>query len=154
MATVQTLFTKLYIASGQPATIDDAGFEALGPYTRIAKIQSIPQRGDSSEDVTADTLDDGRREHFNGILDGGSLQIPYIRDTGDAGQAIVEAANAGNTTYTFIEESPAGKLTGYFGRLGAIEEMEATPTGYEGGMFTIRVNSARTDLTPANITLP
>ena len=141
--THQTIYTKLYIASGKPATEDQAGYEAL-TWTRVVKPLSIPERGDSTEDVSVNSLDDGRVEHFNGVVDGGVLDVPFVTVEGDAGQAILLASTGGNTTYSFKEESPDATVdTYYFGRISAPMITEATPNGWEGFTTQIRVNSAR-----------
>ncbi|MEL6210012.1 MAG: hypothetical protein AAFR44_07490, partial [Pseudomonadota bacterium] len=100
-------------------------------------------------DVAEPTLDDGRVEHFNGAVDGGSLDVPFKFIEGDAGQAILIAAEAGNTTYSFAEVNPdKTAITCYYGRLGAVREREASPTGFKGFVTQARVNSKRVRFAP------
>ena len=83
---------KMSIASGKPATLDATGFAALS-YTQIKGVLNIPENGDTAEDVSEPTLEDGRTEHFYGTKDGGGIDVPLKYIEGDAGQALVLSAD-------------------------------------------------------------
>lgn len=145
MATGDTytdLGTKLKIATGKPATEDQVGYGAL-TWVEIGGVVSLPERGDTSEDITEPTLRDGRNEHFNGLIDGGELAIPMKFIEADAGQAIILANATSNTTYSFQEVDIDGEAHFYYGRIGQLVRREATTSSNKGNIATVRVNSGR-----------
>ncbi len=149
--TKQTIFTEFWMVAGKPATEDKAGYEALTTWLKVAKPISLPERGDSSEDVSETALDTGRTEHFNGTVDGGSLDVPFITVEGDARQAVILGAAASNTTYSFVEKDPDGAtVTAYYGRVGIARIREASANGFAGFTLPIRVNSARVSFAPTS----
>lgn len=145
--TRQTIYTKFYIASGKPATEDKAGYEALS-WTQIAKPINLPERGDTQEDVSENALDTGRTEHFNGVVDGGNLTVPFIWVEGDAGQAILTGQTGGNDTYSFREVEPDDDTAhAYYGRISSVRWREASGNSFKGFTIDVRVNSARSEYT-------
>ncbi len=137
------LGTKLKIAPGRPATEDQAGYGAL-TWTEIEGVISLPERGDTINDVSEPTLKDGRVEHFNGSKDGGVLTAPIKYIEGDAGQAALVAAAGTNDTYSFQEvDSDGVQAHFYYGRVQSVMRREATPDSFKGYSSNIAVNSGR-----------
>lgn len=130
------------IAEGKPATEDQIGYDAL-TWTEAEGVISLPQRGDTTADVSEPTLKDGRVEHFNGAKDGGVLEIPIKYIEGDAGQAILVANAGSNTVYSFEEIDPEGDAHFYYGRIQSVQRREATPNSFKAYIVTIAANSAR-----------
>ena len=137
------LGTGLKIATGRPATEDQAGYGAL-TWTDIEGVLSLPERGDSVEDVSEPTLKDGRVEHFNGAKDGGALSIPIKYIEGDAGQAALVAGAGANTVFSLQEvDSDGVQAHFYYGRIQSVMRREATPNSFKGYNLVFAVNSAR-----------
>lgn len=142
--TAQTIYTQFFISASTPASEDETGYEAL-TWTECDKLISLPERGDTQEDVTESSLSDGRVEHFNGVVDGGRLTLPFIWVEGDAGQAILLASTGGNTNYSFREVEPDGATVhSYQGRLSSPRWREATASSFKGFSVDLLVNTART----------
>lgn len=146
--TFQDIKTELWAIVGKPATVDQAGFEALfagDAAKQIIGVVSIPQRGDSYEDVSEATLADGRLEHFNGVADGGALELPVKHIEGDQGLALLLANEGSNATISFMEVPPEdeGAASYFFGRIGGILRRETTTSSMRGYIAQVRVNSKR-----------
>ncbi|WP_299945358.1 hypothetical protein [uncultured Ruegeria sp.] len=137
------LGTGLKIATGRPATEDQAGYGAL-VWTDIEGVISLPERGDTITDVSEPTLKDGRVEHFNGAKDGGVLSVPIKFIEGDAGQVALVAAAGTNTVYSFQEvDSDGVEAHFYYGRVQSVMRREATPNSFKGYSASLAVNSDR-----------
>lgn len=145
MATGDTytdLGMTLKIATGKPATEDQAGYGAL-TWVEWGGVVSIAERGDTVEDISEPTLKDGRVEHFGGLKDGGQLSVPFKFIEGDAGQAIVIPNGGSNTTYSFQEVDIDGEAHFYYGRLGSVMRRESATNSNKGYIATVNVNSGR-----------
>lgn len=146
--TFQDIKTKLWAVVGKPSTVDATGFAALftgSAGKQVLGVVSIPQRGDSYEDVGEATLADGRFEHFNGVADGGALEIPIKYIEGDEGRELLEANEGSNTTISFMEVPPedGARPVYWFGRVGGVMQRETTTSSMRGVIAQVRVNSAR-----------
>lgn len=140
--TVQDLKTELHVALGRPASETQAGYDALD-FKLVVGAVSIPQRGDSYEDVSEPTLADGRNEHFNGVADGGSLDIPIKWIEGDEGRELMKTNEGSNNTLSFMEIAPDGEVTYWYGRMGGMMRRETTTSSMKGNIAQVRVNSKR-----------
>jgi hypothetical protein len=145
MATGDTygdLGTTLKVASGAPASEDQSGYGLL-TWGLIGGVLSLPQRGDSAEDVSEPTLADGRVEHFVGQLDGGVLEIPIKFIEGDTGQTTLTNAAAGNAEYSFQEVDPDGEAHFYYGRVMSLQRRASSPSTFKAWILRVAVNSTR-----------
>lgn len=144
--TTTSIGGTLHVVAAEPATENAAGYEAL-TFVEIGEVVSIGAIGDTSEDVTVTKLKDGRTEHFNGAKDGGSVPVTCVRETGDAGQAIVESGANTNTTHSFKIVDPDGTAFYFYGRLANVQTPERTASTYEGLTFEMRRNSGTVKVT-------
>jgi hypothetical protein len=144
---------RTLIAVGRPATLDQAGVDAL-TFIDWGGVVSIPERGDEVEDITEPTLLDGRTEHFPGLQDGGALPIPFKYIEGDPGQAVIIPARASNATYTVQEIDIDGVATYYYGRIGSVKRRESSTSTNKGYIATFMVNSDRVELAPNTPVVP
>lgn len=139
--TYGSLGTTLEVSAAKPATLDQTGVNAL-TFTVVGGVASLPQRGDSAEDVSEAVLADGRVEHFVGQKDGGILEIPIKHIEDDAGQAILLAGAGTNTVHTLQEVDPDGEAHYYYGRIMSMQRREATPSSFKGYILMFAVNSS------------
>lgn len=130
------------IAVGKPATEDQLGYGALS-WIEWGCVVSLPQRGDTVEDIAEPCLSSGRNEHFGGMKDGGILEIPFKFVEGDAGQALVRAAAGTNDVYSIQEVDIDGTATFYYGRFQAVQRRESTTSSNKGYIAMFAVNSDR-----------
>ncbi|WP_347837720.1 hypothetical protein [uncultured Planktomarina sp.] len=144
--TTISIGSTLHVVAAKPATENAAGYDAL-TFVEIGEIVSIGAIGDTSEDVTVTKLKDGRTEHFNGAKDGGSVPVAAVRESGDAGQVIVEANANTNETCSFMIVDPNGDEFYFYGRLANVQTPERTASTYEGLTFEMRRNSGTVKVT-------
>jgi hypothetical protein len=143
MATGDTyidLGIKMKLSTGTPTAMDQAGLGAL-TWVDVAGVVTLPQRGDTSEDVSEPTLADGRIEHAPGILDGGVREIPIKHVEADAGQLALLAAAGTNATLILQEVDPDGDAHFYYGRVMSMQRRESTGSTFKGYILTFGVNS-------------
>lgn len=129
--------STLSMVSGSPATEDQAGYEAL-TFVEVGKIISIGELGDISEDIAFDLLKPGRRSHVSGVKDLGEIPILIEYDRDDAGLTLVEAANNGNTTHSFVVADTDGDDYYFQGLVANLRDTERTANTYKGASFVIR----------------
>lgn len=145
MATGDTygeLGTVFKVSAAKPATEDQTGYGAL-TWSTVGGVVSLPQRGDSVEDVNEAVLADGRVEHFIGAKDGGVLEIPIKYIEADAGQGILETGAGSNTVHSFQEVGTDSVASFFYGRIMSIQNRESTPSSFKGYVLMVAVNSAR-----------
>lgn len=83
---------KVAVVSGAPATVDQAGFEAVGTYTDCGQLIDLPEYGPTVQVVESNPLATGVTEKYNGFINYGSTSFGFEIDFTDAGQNILEAA--------------------------------------------------------------
>jgi hypothetical protein len=141
--TYTNLGTTFKVAVGKPATEDQTGYGAL-TWTEVGGVVSLPERGDSVEDVSEPVLKDGRIEHFIGAKDGGVIDIPVKFIEGDAGQAALASGAGTDTVHSFQEVDTDGEAHFYYGRIMSYMTREATANSFKGRTAKIAINSGRT----------
>lgn len=129
--------STLGVVASTPASEDQSGYEALS-FTNVGKVISISELGDTSEDITFDLLQTGRRSHVSGVKDLGEVAVAIEYDRDDAGLTILEAANNGNTTHSFRVTDTDGDDYYFQGVVANLRDNERTASGYKGMTFVIR----------------
>lgn len=131
----------LSVVSGATSPEDASTYQAKS-FTEIGNVISASEIGDTHEDLSAALLKTGRTKHSNGAKDGGEINIMIDgEDFTDAGLAIIEAANGGNTEHSFELAGPT--QTWYFyGLVRGLRTMAQDASTKSGIQFTIAVNSA------------
>lgn len=141
-APVSQVGTTVYIAEGAPATENQAGYEALA-WDKISKVTEFPETGDASEDGTVTTLEEGRVEHFNGARDQGSLVIPYVFVSSDAGQQMCRANENSSTEFSLKVVDNDGTVNYYVGVIGPVRDLARVPNTNKGQSVEFRTISGR-----------
>ena len=85
--------------AGQPATYDQAGFEALA-WVNVAEVTDIPEFGAVFERVDHQPLATRNTVKRKGTKDDGSLTVVLGRDPSDAGQNLLREGNDGTNVDT------------------------------------------------------
>jgi hypothetical protein len=102
MTAMTSAGTTLAIVATSPATFDEAGFEALAPYTTIGEITSIDgDIGRVYNLVTHNPLATRATRKYKGSYNSGSVTIALALDKDDAGQILLEAALTSDSAYSF-----------------------------------------------------
>lgn len=139
--TYGSLGTTFKVSAAKTTAEDQTGYGLL-TWTVVGGVASLPQRGDSVEDVSEAVLADGRVEHFVGQKDGGILEIPIKYIEGDAGLTILKAGDGTNTVHSFQEVDVDGVASFYYGRIMSLQRRESTTSSFKGYILQIAVNSA------------
>jgi hypothetical protein len=99
--------TKIFVSAGVPATLDQAGFEALS-YTQIKDVTDIPEHGVTYEEITHKPLDSRETIKLKGGKDSGNLTLAMGRwskaGATDPGQDILVLARDSDSDYAFKVE--------------------------------------------------
>lgn len=130
-----------YIAVGRPAELTQTGVAALS-FTQVKGITTMPESGDTYEDVGEATLDDGRKEYLGGMVDGGSIDIPIKYIEGDAGQLIFAANADGQTMVTIQDVDRDGVARFFYGRIMSRRRREKSGSSQKGYIYNIGISSA------------
>lgn len=112
---------KLYIGPAVTSDTDTQGeYEALS-FTEVALVEDLGEFGDSSNPITFTALNDARVQKKKGSKDAGTISATLGRDSSDAGQAAIVAAEASPNDYAFkielndaSEGSPSSNTVFYF----------------------------------------
>lgn len=103
--------TRVYIGNGVTSAVDTvAEFEATSIWTEIGLVESVGEFGDESSAVTFEALGDGRVRKSKGARDAGTMAVVVAHDPTDAGQALMETAEATNDNYSFKVVLPDGPV--------------------------------------------
>jgi hypothetical protein len=133
-------------------TVDDATeFAALTPYVEIGMVESIGEFGDSSEDVTANVINEGRTRHAKGTRDGGTCTVTCFWKPDDPGQIDMMDAEATSNRFA-IRIQPRDRLTpagtdsaSYFrGLVRSARRSELSANEPQRIVFDIGIDSATT----------
>lgn len=95
-----------------PFTSDQAAldaFEAITDWVEIGEVEDGGELGDQSNDVTFQSLSDGRVRHLKGARDAGTIALVCGADPADAGQQALRAAEKTKFNYPFrviYEDAP------------------------------------------------
>ena len=92
--------TTIAVSAALPATYDAAGYVAL-TYTTIGEVTDIPEFGASRELVTHNPIGSIDTVKRKGSRNNGSVALNIAVDEDDAGQVLLEAAEAVETSYSF-----------------------------------------------------
>lgn len=139
--------TTISISASLPATEDAAGYAAL-TFTAIGGVISVGEIGDTYEGSSYSELNTGRSITVKGAASGGTIDVPYIPDYSDAGQAIVDTALTLDNDYS-IEIVRSDGLTEYFqGRIMSRRNASAEASSVRQRTFSIAINTATVEVTP------
>lgn len=141
----------LSASAGQPATFDQAGYEAL-TFTLVGEVMSVGEFGGQSDEVTSQPLATGITEFFKGFIQYGQPSLGLDRDSTDAGQQILIAHNDGANRFDPLSvkvELQDGtvfyldtKVFSYTTNVGAANQMV-------GSTANLRVNKVPLEIAPA-----
>jgi len=107
MAVEGSLGTTFHISAGIPATEDQAGYEAL-TFTKVGEITTLGEIGGVWNNATATLLETGTIIKRKSSRDNGDLSMQMLKDTTDAGQIIMRAAEDSRDPYSIKAVEPDG----------------------------------------------
>lgn len=91
MAADTDLTTKLYIATGLPATYDESGYEAL-TWVQVKGVVDLGAVGGAHAAIDVPDLETGRVFKRKGAVTGATVNVTLREIAGDSGQTALKAA--------------------------------------------------------------
>lgn len=92
--------TTIAVSATAPATYDQAGFAAL-TFTTVGEVVDLGEFGRVYNLVSHNPLGDRRTVKRKGSFNDGTVNMTLARDSSDAGQALLQAALASDSSYSF-----------------------------------------------------
>jgi hypothetical protein len=102
------------VSAAEPATYDQAGFEAL-TFTQIGEVISVGGRGRTYTDVSYKTLAERGTLHRKGSYDEPETTFEIGADRTDAGQIIMKAGSKSDDNHSFKIEYSNGEVDYFYG---------------------------------------
>lgn len=99
--------STIAITATAPATLDASGFGALS-YVSVGEVTDIGTFGETIAKVTHVPLSTGVTIKRKGVIDAGDITLKMARAPTDAGQVVLKAALASNSTYSFCVTLQSG----------------------------------------------
>lgn len=132
--------TTFAIATGVPATFDEAGYEAM-TWVNIGGLVSIGEVGDDHETISVPDLTLGRIRTIKGAATGTTIPVALREVLADAGQTAAQtAAKAAGGEYSFRVGEP-GTVEQYFsGVCMSWKRTERSTGSYAGFTFSVTTN--------------
>jgi len=140
MAIQTSAGASIAIASGLPATNDEAGFEALS-FDTIGEVESIGEYGIVYNEVNYTALNNRRVRKFKGSYNPGNSDISLAIDKDDAGQTAAKAALNSDAEYSFQITFQDGSIDYYTGRVMSFTTNISGVDNMTMGNMQIGVNS-------------
>lgn len=133
--------TTLAISAGNPATFNQAGFEALS-FTEIGEITDISgDVGRTYNVVTHNPLKTRATVKKKGSYNSGSYTAPLALDRDDAGQAVARAALASDNDYAFCITEQNGTKVYHLGIVTAFTTSYGNVDQITSGTISIDVTA-------------
>jgi len=104
--------TKISVASGEPTTYDDTGFEGLS-FDEIGEVTDLGEFGREYSLVTHNPLGSRQTVKRKGSFNDGTVSMSVARVPDDAGQTTLQDAVDSDDNYSFMVELQDGR-TLYF----------------------------------------
>lgn len=136
--------TCIAVSLSDPATFDQAGFEALSDYQDIGQITTVAERGALAEKPTVAFLKTGVQQYFLGTVDYGSYAVTIVPSFADGGQDLIRDHVVGTDkgdNVTIRETDPAGNIRYSQGLVSDYRYSEASPSATATVNFTISQNT-------------
>ena len=95
--------SKIFIGPATTAAATDtlAEFSALTAWVEVGLAETLGEFGDEATSVKFSSLSDARVRKAKGVKDAGTMALTVGRDTSDAGQDALVAAEGTNNKYPF-----------------------------------------------------
>ena len=151
MAKITSTGTKLSVVAADPATFDQAGYEAL-TFVAVGEVIDLPEYGPNVLVVESNPLATGITEKFKGFINYGSQSMGLEFDAEDAGQIILAAGveGAGKNQQHAIEiEYQDGSIDYYSARIFSYTKAPGSANSMVGSTVQVEINTPIVRVAPA-----
>lgn len=132
--------TTIGVVAGQPATFNEAGYEAL-TYARIGEVTDGGSHGRSYTPITHNPLDKRGTQKFKGSFNEGDKQLQVAYDRTDAGQIVLKAALDSDGDYSFQVLYPDGSADYFQAKVMGIVKGGLTANGLRTATVTLAITT-------------
>lgn len=129
--------TKISIASGDPATYDESGFEAL-TFAEIGEVTDLGEFGREYSLVTHNPLGSRQTVKRKGSFNDGTISMTVARVPSDSGQADLQTAVDSDDNYQFKVELQDGRVLyfsaqvmSYTTNVGSVDQITSASVSIE-----------------------
>jgi len=143
MAKITSTGTILSVVAEDPATFDEAGYEAL-VFVLVGGVIDLPEYGPNVQVVESNPLATGVTEKFKGFINYGSQAIGLEFDAEDAGQIILAAGAEGatkNTQHAIKIEYQDGSVDFYSARIFSYTKAPGSANSMVGSTAQVEINT-------------
>lgn len=129
--------TKISIASGDPTTYDESGFEAL-TFAEIGEVTDLGEFGREYSLVTHNPLGSRQTVKRKGSFNDGTISMTVARVPSDSGQADLQTAVDSDDNYQFKVELQDGRVLyfsaqvmSYTTNVGSVDQITSASVSIE-----------------------
>lgn len=141
MTAMTSAGTTIAISAGNPASFNQAGFEALS-FTDIGEVTSVDgDVGRVYNLVTHNPLATRATQKYKGSYNSGSLTLPIAIDRADAGQIIVQAALVSDNDYSFKLTLQDGAVFYFKGKVMSFPVNAGGVDSITSGTITVEITA-------------
>ncbi len=141
--------TKLHICADAPATYDAAGFGAIGmTWTEVGEIVSFGEFGRKYNFVKHLPLSSRRTVKRKGSYDDGNLNLQLARTPGNAGQLLIKAALASDTSYSYKVTLQDGTIMYFSAQCGSYTTNVGTTDTIVGSVASLEIDNDIIEVAP------
>lgn len=140
MAIQTSAGTTLSISASLPNSETATAYGAI-TFTPIGEITNVPEYGKSFAEVTALTLGNRKTRKAKGSYNNGTITVQLLRDTADAGQAVLIAALESDDNYAFEVELQDGTIQYFSGKVMSYTTNVGGTDQYIGASATIGIDT-------------
>jgi hypothetical protein len=144
MAKLTSTGTKLSVAAEDPATFNEAGYEAMTTFIEVGEVIDLPEYGPNVQVVESNPLATGVTEKFKGFINYGSQSMGLEFDAEDAGQIILAAGVEGaekNTQHAVKIEYQDGSVDYYSARIFSYTKAPGSANSMVGSTVQVEINT-------------
>ncbi len=129
---IQTIAASTFsVTTTLPATVDEAGFDALADWKEVGEVSNAAGHGDEYTEVTYDVIGTRRTRKLKGTVNGGTETYTFADDITDVGQIELKAGLASDANVAVMEVWQDGTIEYFLAKV-----MSFAGTG--GGPNTVR----------------
>jgi hypothetical protein len=142
MAKLTSTGTKLSVAAEDPATFNEAGYEAMTTFIEVGEVIDLPEYGPNVQVVESNPLATGVTEKFKGFINYGSQSMGLEFDAEDAGQIILAAGVEGaekNTQHAVKIEYQDGSVDYYSARIFSYTKAPGSANSMVGSTVQVEI---------------
>jgi len=144
MAKLTSTGTKLSVVAEDPATFDEAGYEAMTTFVEVGEVIDLPEYGPNVQVVESNPLATGTTEKFKGFINYGSQSMGLEFDSADAGQIILAAGVEGaakNKQHAIKIEYQDGSVDYYSARIFSYTKAPGSANSMVGSTVQVEINT-------------